>query len=98
MSSQGIRQRREPSGVQLRQIVFIRLPDHLPLEFERSCDEARLGGPWIWYQLDFGWCLELLQSCLLRSLEYRKWMSVLETVVPTGCRICLTATLNLLLD
>lgn len=59
---------REPSGVQLSQIIFIRLPDHLPLEFERSCDEARLGGPWIWHQLDFSWCLELLQSSLLCSL------------------------------
>lgn len=56
-----------PSGVQLSQIVLILLPDHLPLELEGSRDEARLRGPCIWNQLDFGWRLKLLQSCLLRN-------------------------------
>ena len=58
----------ELSGIQLSQIIIVRLPDHLPLELKGSSDEARLGGPWLWHQLDFGWDLKLLKSSLLCSL------------------------------
>lgn len=41
---------------------MITLLDDLPFELEGSGDEARLRGPWLWYQLDLGRDLKLLKS------------------------------------
>jgi hypothetical protein len=77
----------EPLGIQLSQIILIRLPDHLPLELKGSSDEARLGGPWLWYQLDFGWDLKPLKSSLLCSLS-GKCISA-QTTYDLSCPTCL---------
>ena len=56
-------------AVQLGKVHLVCLLDDLPLELEGSRDEAWLRRPWLWYQLNFGWDLKFLQSCLLSSLK-----------------------------